>query len=95
MFKSVSVEVSKPQSDLSAKTTTEMVAKEPSSEAVLQTIKQEEDASSRLSSTGCTIINSQLAKDCSETSSQNQGPSDSHISLCSLNQRPITFRCSC
>ncbi|XP_030457472.1 cyclin-A2-3 [Syzygium oleosum] len=88
VFKSVSVEVSKPQSDLSAKTTAEMVAKEPSSEAVLQTIKQEEDASSRLCSTGCTIINSQLAKDCSGTSSQNQAEKGSLHEISTISEKP-------
>ncbi|XP_030525634.1 cyclin-A2-3 isoform X2 [Rhodamnia argentea] len=72
VIKSVSVEVLKPQSDLSAKTITEMVAKEPSSATVLQTIEQEEDASSWSSSAGCTITNSQLEKDFSGMSSQNQ-----------------------
>ncbi|KAF8026807.1 hypothetical protein BT93_F3326 [Corymbia citriodora subsp. variegata] len=88
VIKSVSAEVLKPQSDLSAKTTIEMVAKEPSSETALQTIKQEEDASSQLSSAGCTVNNSQLAKDCSGTSSQYQGEKGSLHEVLAISAKP-------
>ncbi|KAL3735353.1 hypothetical protein ACJRO7_024479 [Eucalyptus globulus] len=86
VIKSASAEVLKPQSDLSEKTTTEMVANELGSETGLQIIEHEEDTSSRLSSARCTKTNSQLAKDCSVTSSKNQGPSDQTIQKGSVHE---------
>jgi len=61
-----------------------MVANEWGSETGLQIIEHEEDTSSLLSSAKCTKTNSQLAKDCSVTSSQNQGPLDQTIHIYAL-----------